>query len=532
MAVICLHLLGAMLTYAQEPSSLSDRLAEALVGEDGPDLLDIYLKQRVNGPLPQDENELNNLGYQLLNDGESRDAIQVFELAVGLFPGKANPHDSLGEALLLTGQYRDSVAAYRRAFEIDHDRGTWDRLGVAIRALGDVNEVSAYGREGLARYGDPTAHDVDFAMRLEFELVADPSAAFAGLTKQFPGHGFWRSRLNLARAGVEVADVDDGWKVSEASLATIADAIERRQGEGTLDRLHGVVVVKNGAIVFEWYPVSYSRYRPHDTRSAGKSVTALVAGIAMDQGKLALDTRLFDLFPEIREKQNWVPGKNAIQIRHLLAMSSGLDAYDDRESPGNENYYQANVRDWLGHALNLPMAFEPGSVLVYASADYLILGAAVSRAIGKPLDQFAHQHLFEPLGIVDYQWFRTPAGDAYGAGGLQMTPRDLAKLGALVLGKGRYGDRQVVSQSWIDQLNVPAYTGQLFSKNYSYGWYVHDEKVNDRNVQVVSAAGNGGQRLWVIPDLKAIVVVTMGHFNSPKQRQADDLIRQVLLPIL
>ena len=296
--------------------------------------------------------------------------------------------------------------------------------------------------------------------------------------------------------------------------------------QGKWERIDGVVVVRTGEIVAEAYFRGFDATKPHDTRSVGKSITAMVAGLAVDKGLLALDSRLDDVFPG-HERQG------EIRLVHLLGMSSGLDAFDDgRNAPGDEDFYQEEIADWRAHVLGeVPIVFEPGSKLVYASANYLLVGAMVDRVTGNMAD-FSEENLFKPLGISNYSWYMTPQQRAYGAGGMRITPRDLAKLGMLILGKGVWRGQRVLSEAWIEQMTTPRFSGELWGKRYCLGWYRHRARVKERDLDVISAAGNGGQRIWVIPELDAIVVSTMSEYNSRRQRKSDELFNDVLLPAL
>ncbi len=522
--MICLFLLLLQ-------TSLTDQITAELAKGQDDQLLTAYRTLRADGPDANDENELNDLGYALLNQGSGRNAIVVFKLATAVFPDKANPQDSLAEAYLLTGEYDLAVNHYQIAFDKSGDRSIWRRLATAIKASGNRDKALQYAQRGITQFKDSEAYDVAFVMQLEFEALADPITEFKQLQKANPKHGFWRSRDALNDRAHEVEDLQDGWQQGAPEVhALIQGQLKAALADQQYENLHGVVVAQGPKILFEGYFEGYTRYRPHDTRSAGKSISALIAGIAMDKSRLTLNSKLYDFFPEYREKPTWDARKDGILFKHLLGMSSGLDAFDDRPSPGNENTYQQRQSDWIDYGLQLPYSFEPGSQLVYASANYLLVGAIIQRATQIPLHQFAQKRLFSPLSIHDFQWFRDPKNNAYAAGGIALTPRDMAKLGRLVLKNGAYQGQQIVPQSWIEKVKVPAAEGNLFHKNYSYGWYIHQEEIRDQTVDIVSAGGNGGQRIYLVPALDAVIVTTMGNYNTDKQWHADHLIVNLLIP--
>jgi len=485
-----------------------------------------FRELRPYGPEKGDEAELNAWGYRLLGKGGTKQAIAVFSLVVKLFPERANPHDSLAEALLRAGQPEKAVSHYAKAFEIARDRAIWRRLGNAHEALGSPEPLLAWAARGLELFPDAESHDVHTSLLIAHDALEDPLAAFSALSERYPRNGLWRTRAALAEQNLAPpAPTSDLTWSSDVRLEAF-DRFVREAREGTWERIDGVVVVRGGEIIAGAYFRGFTRWRPHDTRSVGKSVTALVVGIAVDQGLLRLDTRLTDVFPEHEPKRE-------IRLVHLLGMSSGLDAFDDGgTSPGNEDVYQSGISDWLAHVLeDVPIVFEPGTKLVYASANYLLAGAMIDRKTDNLID-FAEKHLFAPLGITDDTWFLTPQQRAYGAGGIRLTPRDLAKLGVLVRDKGVWKGRRVISENWIETMTTPRFEGTLWGKNYGLGWYRHREVIGEETLEVISAAGNGGQRIWVVPELDAVVVVTMSEYNSRKQRKADALIVDVLLPAL
>ena len=525
------------LIWAQAPGSWVDQLAEAAVAKPEAALLEVYRQLKPEGPATGDEDTLNNLGYGLMGQDKTEAALAVFQLNTELFPRSANPWDSLAEAYLASGKAEKAVLYYQLAFEKSPDRGIWERLGRAYEALGDPDREAAYGRRTAERYGDADALDLYLAIRAKHGRLANPRQAFEAAQHKAPGRYLWRARQAYAAANLSLPEVSDGWQVSNYAAKNLDPRPFQKVLEGvkagTFQRLDGIVTVQGGAIIGEAYHGDFSRHRPHDTRSAGKSITALLAGIAVDQGKLHTSDGLYGFFPEYRTEKNWDPAKDGVTVHHLLAMSSGLDAFDDgRKSPGSENYYQETQTQWLDHVLRVPMAFEPGSELVYASANYMLLGEVVAKAVDQPLDEFAAQYLFGPLGITEVNWFYAPNGHAYGAGGIRLTPRDLAKIGQLVLNQGKWDGHQVISKAWIKEMTRPKVDGMLWGKRYAYGWYSHQVNVGDRVIEVLSAAGNGGQRIWVMPQLDAAAVVTMGHYNSRKQKQADQILTSFIVPSL
>src|SRR5262249_46947685 len=131
---------------------------------------------------------------------------------------------------------------------------------------------------------------------------------------------------------------------------------------------------------------------------------------------------------------------------------------------------------------------------------------------GRPLDEFARAMLFEPLGITTVQWNRV-RGDTDAGGGLRLRPRDMAKIGQLVLAGGRWNGRQIVSKGWIEASTtrkIQATDGQ----SYGYLWWLGHHKYNERDVDWIGALGRGGQSIRIVPELDLVVAVTAGYYQD------------------
>jgi CubicO group peptidase (beta-lactamase class C family) len=133
-------------------------------------------------------------------------------------------------------------------------------------------------------------------------------------------------------------------------------------------------------------------------------------------------------------------------------------------------------------------------------------------ALGRPLDEFARENLFQPLGITSVEWVRIK-GDSDAGGGLRLRPRDMAKIGQLVLAGGRWNDNRIVSKAWIDTSTAPKIeaTGGLF---YGYLWFLGRSLLNGREVHWVGALGRGGQSIRIVPELDLVVIVTAGYYQD------------------
>ena len=289
-------------------------------------------------------------------------------------------------------------------------------------------------------------------------------------------------------------------------------------GETPEKDFRGLVVIRDQHLVVEEYFNTYWRETIHDIRSAGKSITALLMGIAIDQGLVkSADQNIYDFFPQFSDRKE-------ISIHHLLMMSSGLDAdTSDPESPGNSgNWIQKN--DWVQHVLAVSQRFEPGAQWVYTDACAMLIGAIIEEVSGQKLSEFAKVNLFQPLGIREYYWYTGSGGRTGAMGNIYLSTLDFAKLGLLVLNEGSWQGKQIVSKEWIREMSSPRISLEEidpFAKSYGYFWYLSEIGVQGRSIEYLFASGNGGNLLFVVPDERLVVSVTSsaygqgyGHFRA------------------
>jgi CubicO group peptidase (beta-lactamase class C family) len=249
--------------------------------------------------------------------------------------------------------------------------------------------------------------------------------------------------------------------------------------------LHSLLIARHGRLIAEVYFHPYHAGSQHDVRSAAKSVTALLAGIALEEGYIAsIDQPIGNFFPVAEAR------KAAITIRHLLTMSSGLALSDA------DTWHTLAELDALAWVLDAPMAAEPGEVFNYSSSNYYLLGAILGKATGVSLAEYAREKLFGPLGIVSFRWQASQQGITFGWGGLGLAARDFAALGQLVLDRGR----QIVPASWIETITRV----QVAEPRYGFGWWVEPER------GAVAMTGYGGQLVHVTPGRDLVVAITAG----------------------
>lgn len=326
----------------------------------------------------------------------------------------------------------------------------------------------------------------------------------------------------------------DGWETGDlrrnpAKLQEIQAAV-RDVLQGKYPHIHGLLIVKDGKLVLEEYFYGFGPQELHPLQSVTKNVFSLLFGIGMAQGLVEPNQKLFDYFPEYRSISGWDPAKDAITLKSLLTMTSGFGCDDFKDSESC-SWRMVATPDWLDTSLSLPQTNPPGSHFAYCGACLTPLGVILERKSGMSLPDYAQKFLFGPLGISSFVWFDGPKGIHVPAAGLSLTPRDMAKLGWLVLKKGNWNGQEVVPASWIAESTKPWVSHQQTGKEADYGylWWERDVTWNGKKLRSLDAWGNGGQHIFIVPDLDLVCVLTGGNYkNGPLANNSFKIFHEVL----
>lgn len=306
----------------------------------------------------------------------------------------------------------------------------------------------------------------------------------------------------------------------------------------SLPNTHSVLISKEGTIVYENYFDGYNANIPHDMRSASKSISSAIVGIAKDKSLFNnVGQSIFDFLPE-KYQIHKDSLKARINIESLLTMSSGIDAIDyginaNPKSPAVENNYQ-RVKDWTETILNTSMINSPNTKANYGSANPYLLGVAMDSVVPEPLELFMDKNLFQKLEISNYIIQTDLKGNPYFGGGMYLTSKDMLKFGELYLNKGKWKSKRILSKRWVENSfknyrnleNVPDKNG------YGYLWWHNTYQVNGKNIEAIEARGTGGQYIFVIPCLKSVIVITSGNYRNGKTQQPEVIFEKYILPYI
>lgn len=305
-------------------------------------------------------------------------------------------------------------------------------------------------------------------------------------------------------------------------------AIYARLGSDEHPDLKGIVILCNGQRVSENYFNGDKAESLHDIRSATKSITATLMGIAIQRGLVhSVDDSIALYLPGLPRD-----GKQDITIRDLLTMRSGLSADDeDPLSPGNEDNLDKST-DWLRAAYAVAVKAPPGRTYVYCSLNAFLTGVIVANAAKMPLEEFARHNLFLPLGIRRFDWARAAGGQTKGQGNLSIRARDLASIGQLYLDQGIFQQKRVLDSDWIEKSwakLVPISDSDPYADFYGYMWYFRNEPTGADPAPVHFASGSGGNKIYVVPSRHLVIAITSSAYgHGYGQRRSQSILLSIL----
>ncbi|MGH2614867.1 MAG: serine hydrolase domain-containing protein, partial [Thermomicrobiales bacterium] len=313
------------------------------------------------------------------------------------------------------------------------------------------------------------------------------------------------STQRIVAAQVPPADRDywptAGWRTAAPESqgmdpALLAEADARIRAE--LPYVTSLLVARGGDLVFEQYYGGFAG--PEATVqiwSATKSFTATAVGIAIDEGLLRLDQTVGELISD-RIPEGADPRAAAVTVEQLLTMTSGF-AWDS----STDYQFAFDEVDLVARALGLPMACDPGTCYEYNSGNPQVLSAMIQAVTGQTMAAYLQPRLFDPLGIPQPVWATSITGETLGAVGLEVTPRDMAKLGFLYLNDGVWDGAQIVSSSWVEAATSVQSSGanaagvSLGQAPYGYLWWVPEIV----GLPAFFGLGLGIQIIYVVPGL-------------------------------
>lgn len=303
--------------------------------------------------------------------------------------------------------------------------------------------------------------------------------------------------------------------------------------------VNSVLLYKDGGLVLEQYYNKFTKESRNNLKSVWKSIIAICAGICLDKGFIKSFDEPVSNYINIFDG-SCHPYHKMLKIKHLLTMTSGI--YWN----GGVHYHCPMVTQCLrsgnaaGYISDIYMKDLPGSVLVYKEWDVMLASLLVQNASGMNTYDFCNEYLYKPLGIQSGRWFTAPDGLCYTIPGnnysgmdgdteeakSDLSARDMAKIGLLMLNKGVYNGKRVIPEELVEQITTPASKilghetaqGTKWLQEYGMFWWLGKDGY--------SANGFGGQRITVLPDKKIVCVIQAKPTASGKSY--DDLLQYII----
>lgn len=318
---------------------------------------------------------------------------------------------------------------------------------------------------------------------------------------------------------------------SERDTQQLTDAIS----SGRYGRVTSLWIEQNGVVIYENYFNGAGHDTLHNMRSAGKTVTGILVGLAIDDGLISgVDAKAASYFDDLRPFANNDTRKEDITLEDLLTMSGPLECDDwNSFSRGNEERMYL-VEDWSAFFFDLPIKNRPswevpdddggfGRTFTYCTAGVQLLGEIVERAAGETVAEYADRRLFGPVAVKNPKWNYASSGKAHLGGGLELTTGDWARIARLYAYRGRSGDRQLVSKAWVDA-SMADHVRIDDVTNYGYLWWRPRYEVGGTTYVANAMSGSGGNRVYALPEFRMAVVLTKTDFrDSDAHRKSDRL---------
>ncbi len=304
--------------------------------------------------------------------------------------------------------------------------------------------------------------------------------------------------------------LDDGWVTSAPENAGMVASKLQLVYELIFDEKkypssRSLLIVRDGKLVSESYIRCESHITyPQNIQGITKGITSLLFGIALEKGYVGqFDHRLYRYIPEYFGAGEV---KRSMNFHHVLTMQSGLKWDNERDTPDlfNYNRFPSSLRV----VLQKESVTEPGNFFNYSDGDAQLISGVISKTSEMPLEEFASDYLFDKMGIHRFMWEKHTDGFNYGGLALYLTPRDLARIGLLMIENGKWLADEIVPGSWIEEAASVRTGDNESAPPYGYFWWIDTERNG------YYAKGRGGQFLYILPEYNLAVIHTASPYTS------------------
>lgn len=344
-----------------------------------------------------------------------------------------------------------------------------------------------------------------------------------------------KSNANNSDAAVDTDKLPRKEAPDYISLA--ADSLWTQARADSLE-LHSMMIVSDGKVIYEDWRNGADADTKHILNSVSKTFTSIAVGLAISEGKIKLNEKVVDIFPELLPAEV-SDNLDKMDICSLLTMTCGHAT--DHTYEMQQLAKSDSTLNWVKQFLSYPVEYRPGEIYCYNSVGTLMLSAIVQKRTGEKLIDYLRPRLFDPLGIEDVCWEETKNGISYGGWGLYLRTEDLAKTGQLLLQKGYWNGKRLIPQEWVEEMtrrqveSAPAGMNLIqladdptgnpdpdWIQGYGYQMWMC------RN-NAFRADGARGQYILVLPDQNAVVAMTA---NTTRMQDELNLVWKYVLPAL
>lgn len=260
----------------------------------------------------------------------------------------------------------------------------------------------------------------------------------------------------------------------------------------------------------------------HNVYSIAKSFTVTAIGMAIEEGKLSLSDKPYEMFRDIMP-ESADPYWKEITLRHLLTMSTGHGAAHlmakDRKALrglGDHPVDEAMQKEWLLFAFSRPILNKPGTTFQYGNLAPYVAGRMLEKVTGHTMLDYLYEKLWKPLGVNKPRWDSDTSGHTFPASDLFLDIKDMIKLGQIYLGKGEFEGRRYLSEEWVEEATKCQIGSDIINpckkaedETAGYGYYFWRNKGNNG----YRAYGREGQFIIVLPEKNAVIAAQAMHSN-------------------
>lgn len=343
---------------------------------------------------------------------------------------------------------------------------------------------------------------------------------------------------------VQLTDDIESGKLGDVNLNTqiIQNLMERMVFGDNYDEVHSILIYRAGKLVLEEYfignndtidfengilvdkrpePIQWTRNEKHYVASANKAFTSTLVGIALDQSNISVTTPIASYLPDYSSHFEDA-GKEGITFEDFLTMQGNLQ-WNEWGQPDLANMWKSD--DFATFALSRNY-LGAGTEWRYNSALPNILLKCIDNMVGGNVRDWAHENFYGKLGITDYKWQYQPDGYPEGSARMFIRPRDMLKIGITYLNNGVWKGEQIVPEQYVQE----CYDVKVTTPNTGdYSYYFWLRTIN--GIDYLSAEGDGGNYINIIPSLNMVVVVTQGlYLNGKYAVQMNEIMRDYILP--